>query len=146
MNNEFNFIGDSAEPREYGPFGIGKDKTYVLTEPSEDAYTAYRNISMRAMKLVEGDTTVSDGGQEADTTLVQKCLFEILPSGARVPTKLDFVRALPRRITFRLYKKVRELGDMDSEQETEEFLTKRIAADQKKLTRLQGKETPAKNE
>ncbi len=140
---DFNF---SLEPLTYGPFQLGKDM-YLLREASEDAYTSYRNISTKSLKLLDNGSTVSEGGQEADTILVQKSLFLILPGGAEVPAKLDFVRGLPRRITSHLYKKVREMSGMNEDEETVEFLTKRIERDTKKLKGLkEGKETEAKNE
>lgn len=138
--DEFNF---SAEPVSF-PVTIS-DKKYILKEASEDAFTAYRNVSQKAMKLMDGHL-VSDGGQEADTVLVQRCLFEILDTGVHVPTKLDFVRGLPRRITKPLYSKIRQMSGFDEDEETVEFLTKRIEQDTKKLDILKKNEaTDSKN-
>lgn len=139
---DFNF---SVEPVSFGPFAIGS-KQYVLKEATEDAYTAYRNVSMRAMRLVDGNTTVSEGGSEADTLLVQRCLFEIMGEGKEVPVKLDFVRGLSRKTTSKLYAKVRAISGMDEDEETKEFLEKRVKRDTEKLAKLAKDETPVKND
>lgn len=142
VDSDFNF---SNEPVKFGPFLIGST-SYILREASEDAYTAYRNVSMKSMKLLEGNTTVSEGGQEADGVLIQRCLFQLLNNN-EVPVKHDFVRGLPRRVTRKLYDKIREISAMDVDEETTEFLTKRIERDTKKLDALKrGEDSSVKND
>lgn len=138
--DSFNF---SAEPIKI-PVKINSED-YVLTEASEDAFTAYRNVSQKAMKLIDGHL-VSDGGQEADTVLVQRCLFKIIEGKPSLPVELAFIRGLPRRITKPLYNKIREISGFDEDEETAAFLTKRIEQDTKKLAILKNNEaTDSKN-
>ncbi len=147
-DTDFNF---SAEPVKI-PVTINGNP-YVLREASEDAYTAYRNVSAKSIKHNEDGGAYFDGGQEADTLLLQRCLFEVLKNSSgdvEQPVKLDFVRGLPRRITKTLYLKLREMSGLDEESETVETLTKRIEKDTKRLARLKSAEakgeTPAKND
>lgn len=146
---EFNF---SLAPQVFGPFKIG-DVSYILKEATEAAHIAYRDATMRSMRVAEdskGEKIASvAGGSEADTILIAYCLFRrspdpgnpSFPPDATVP--VEFVKSLPRRITSKLYFKVRELSGMDEDQETKDFLTKRIEGDKKKLDALSKKELPA---
>lgn len=138
---DFNF---SAEPVSI-PVTINS-KQYILKECSEDAFTAYRNVSQKAMTLVDGKL-VSEGGAEADTLLLQRCLFEVVGEDKpNPPVKLEFIRGLPRRITKPLYNKLRQMSGFDEDEETVDFLTKRIEHDTKKLKALKANEaTDAKN-
>lgn len=140
--DDFNF---SAEPIKV-PVTID-GKKYVLREASEDAYTAYRNVTVKSVRYNEGGGAYHDGGQEADTLLLQRSLFEVAENnGTELPTKLDFVRGLPRRITKPLYTKLREISGLADEEETVEFLTNRIERDTKKLDKLKKGESQAKND
>lgn len=116
--------------------------SYVVKEASEDAYTSYRNATMQHLKVIEskeGNQGSFTGGAEADTILVTKCLFKVEKNGEaerEVPVPIHFVKGLKRSITSRLYQWIRKNSGMDEEQETVEFLTKRIQDDTKKLERL----------
>lgn len=141
--NDFNF---SDEPIVFGPFSIGK-RSFVLKECSEAAYTAYRNSINRSVRRSNEDTKLvyQDGGQEADTLLIQRCLYEVVGE-KQVPVTLVFVEELPRKISSKLYDKIREISGMDDEEETIALLEKRIESDKKKLADLnEGKDTVAKN-
>lgn len=141
--SDFNF---SDEPITFGPFPIGK-RTFVLKECSEATFTAYANSIKKALRRSTEDTKIlyQDGGQEADTLLLQRCLFEVVGE-KQIPTPLAYIEDLPRRISSKLYAKIREISGMDDEQETIEFLTSRIESDKKKLADLnEGKETVIKN-
>jgi hypothetical protein len=145
--DEFSF---SIAPTVFGPFKIGTH-LFVLKEATEAAHIDYRDTMMRSMRASESKTgekiaTVT-GGSDAESVLIMRCLFRRTENtnggttDAQVP--LDFVRALPRRITSKLYAKVREISGMDEEQETEEFLTKRIESDRAKLETLSKKGAPS---
>ncbi len=139
---DFNF---SDEPVKYGPFSIGK-RTFILHECTEAAFTAYRNIVSKSVRRDDDTKTIyQNGGQEADAMLIQRCLYEVT-SGKEIPTPLAFVEDLPRKISSKLYQKIREISEFDKEEETIELLTKRIASDTEKLNALnEGKDTAAKN-
>lgn len=153
----------SAEPQSFGPFTItlppkqGGPRQFLLTEASEKAHTTYRNVTRRAMRMSMSEKTEErraqiEGGEEADATLVAACLFEVMvnpsnprdfsfksvdpASGQPNSMSVGFVMGLPRRITKRLYDKVRVLSAMDEDEETVDFLRKRIESDQKKVARL----------
>ena len=149
MSTDLSFLENvSLEPTKI-PFSLG-GRSFILREASEDAYTAYRNVVSKALHFKEGGGAYQDGGNEADTVLIQRCTFEVITNGqggtSEVPVKVDFIRGLPRRITGPLYKKIREISGMDEDIETVEFLTKRIEADTKKLATLNKGESDAKNE
>lgn len=151
----------SAEAKVFGPFTIsgvpGGDKRLVMVEASEAAHIAYRDASTNGMvirgneKSDEREATVK-GANVADAILVAACLVEVNTDGTPVSVdpntkhpktvSVDWVKGLPRRITSRLYAKVRMMSGMDEDQETEEFLTKRIETDTRKLARLR-KDGPA---
>lgn len=151
--NVFNF---SLEPQSFGPFSItdktGKASSFLLREASEAGHIAYRDATMRGMMIrkEEGATAEASvtGGADADAILVARSLFRLTPGASddapqiENPVTLEFVKGLPRRITARLYSKVRELSGMDEDQETVEFLSKRIKSDHAKLSKLQKDGTP----
>lgn len=131
--NGFNF---STEPL-YWDFSIG-DTKYRLKEAGEDGVIAYKNCSLQHLVAHEkGESKIlsASGGAEADSILISKCLFT-LEGDNETPVSPQKVKALPHRITSRLYKWIRKNSGMDEEQETEEFLAKRIASDTKKLASL----------
>lgn len=147
----------SAEPIKFGPFTItlppnkGGEKKCILCEATEAAHNAYKAVTVRAMRVsadVDGTERRAslEGGQEADATLVARCLFVVKDDGSEHPVTLDFVLGLPRRITLRLYKKIRDISGMDEDEETVEFLTHRITSDQKKLERLKRDGEPGKSD
>lgn len=145
-SNTVSDLNFSDEPIVFGPFSIGK-RSFVLKECSESAYTAYRNSINKSVRRSNEDTKLiyQDGGQEADTLLIQRCLYEIIGEKQH-PVTLTFVEELTRRISSKLYDKIREISGMDDETETLEFLEKRIESDKKKLADLnEGKDTAAKN-
>ncbi len=131
--------------------GKGDDKeSYILREASEAAHIAYRDITARSMRMGEtdkGEKNVSVlGGSDADSVLLAYCLFRRLTSSqgaiSDTPVPLEFVKALPRRVTSKLIEQLRTLSGMDEDQESDEFLSKRIAADTVKLETLRKKVSP----
>lgn len=137
MSNEqddvFNF---STEPVYYD-FSIGSVQ-YRIREASEEGIIAYKNCSLQHLVAREqGDNKVlsASGGADADSILISKCLFR-LEGDKEISIPVSTIKALPHKITSRLYKWIRKNSGMDEEQETEEFLTKRIASDTKKLAAL----------
>lgn len=156
----------SAEPQVFGPFSLTFPtgaRQFMLREPTEAAHIAYKNASMRGMTIKaageKDDSPMSAtmaSGAEADTVLVAHCLFEVTQVGPLDPNSptqpmerpmgYDFVKNLPRRITARLYAKVRALGGMDEDQETPDFLRNRIKSDTSKLARIEKDGTPGNGE
>lgn len=150
----------SAEPKFFGPFTIfhkGQSAQYIVREALEAGHVAYKDETSKSMKVsgssIDNMTASLEGGSKADTILIQKCLFKVIAitSGDQVtvredPVTLGFVMDLPRRITGRLYQKIRQISGMDEEQETVEFLTKRIESDRKKIARLEKDGVPGKDE
>ncbi len=137
-SEDFNF---SLEPKQFGPFSIG-EKQFILREATEAAHVAYKNEGMKGVKVtgktIDSMSAAIEGTNMADTILVQKCLFEIVKSNnPEIPVRynqvdLGYVLNLPRRITQRLYAKVRHLSGMDAE-ETPEAIKKQIEALQQRL-------------
>lgn len=146
--NSFDF---SLEPR-FTTFTIAGEK-FVLREASEEAYTSYKNLTMRAMRFVGVDggekRAQMIGGAEADTQLISKCLFRIKKQHDKEiedPVPFEVVSAMPRRTTSQMYNWIRTNSGMDEEVETIEFLEKRITSDQQKLAVLRGEGTSGKDE
>lgn len=151
VSNDFAGFDFSLEPK-YTKFTIG-ETAYILREASEDAHTSYKNFTMRSMRFtgVEGGEKKAQlmGGAEADTQLLSKCLFRLKRMGEQQveePVPFEEISLLPRRITKRLYNWVRANSAMDEEEETVEFLQKRIKSDQQKLYSLLGEGNPGKGE
>lgn len=149
--NDFGGFDFSLEPR-YTKFSVGKEE-FVLREASEEAYTSYKNLTMRSMRFsgVEGGEKKAQmiGGAEADTQLISKCLFRLKKNGDQViedPVPFEVISAMPRRTTSRMYQWIRMNSGMEEEVETIEFLEKRIKSDQDKLAVLRGDGTAGKDE
>lgn len=121
----------------------------ILREAPEKAHIAYKNVTARAIRM-NGDTTSQqaqfNGGAEDEATLVGLSLFHLREGGLEEPVGFDFAAALPRRIFSRIYKQLRRMSGMDEDQETVEFLERRIAKDQAKLSKLKNGDTPGKVE
>lgn len=107
---------ENLEPRFVDFVFLGK--TYRLREASEAAYTAYQFAASRQFQFKLGDNgevrheLVKTQYQDtSDSVLVQHCLFE-LQDKVEVPTSLDFVTGLPRRLTRQLLDWVKENSDM----------------------------------
>lgn len=150
----------SATPQTFGPFTItfekGPERTFVLHEVYERDYNAYQGVSRKAMTLQVGDNGERqgrfEGGEEADAVLVASCMVEVVlkEDKSYAPKALDgegkpihvspaFVQSLIRRVSSRLYRKVRAMSAMDEDHETADFLKSRIKSDQEKLERLEKK-------
>lgn len=151
FTEDFNF---SVEPRQFGPFSIGNDQ-FILKEASEAAHIAYKDATTKGIRVsgkdIESMSASVDGTSQADAILVQKCLFKVKQTNnpelpvQYLPSDLNYVLGLPRRITKRLYAKVRDLSGMDAEQETADFLRSRIAKDQERLAKLERDGAPGKD-
>lgn len=120
----------------YWDFMLNNEK-FRLKEALETAHIAYKNVAIQNMKVSEEKGGEFTGGADADAVLVSKCLFKLVEDSKEQPIQLHFVKSLPRKIFTRLYTWIRKNSGMDEEQETEEFLTKRIASDTTKLANLQ---------
>lgn len=147
LSNDFDF---SLEPKSIR-FTIGS-QAYVLREASEEAYTSYRNLTMRHLRFVGTESGEKKaqltGGAEADTQLLAKCMFKVSRHGdqtAEEPVPFETVSSLPRRITSRLLNWVRENSGMNEDLETAEFLEKRIKSDTEKLAELRAEGAAGKD-
>ncbi len=118
---------------------IGDDK-YVLVEASGAAACEWQNSLLRGTRLgPDGRPESLDGMADAEPKLVSLCLFRILSDGpqigGRVPVALTTIKGWPGRVQRLLYKKAREISQLDDE-DTEESLTRRIAELQLKLDKI----------
>lgn len=126
-------VYDSPEPIEV-PVTIGK-KSYALCEAPEDAAAKYQNFSAKQIKYTP-EGKVAGVGDVADSRamLVSLCLFEVVEGGGRAPVSIQAVRKMKSRIVKELFETAKRISDID--QETEEIIEKRIAADQARLKEL----------
>lgn len=156
----------SAAPQTFGPFTLtfekGPERTFILHEVYERDFNTYQGVSRNAMTLQVGDNGERQGrftgGEEADAVLVASCMVEVVvnPDRSYAPKAVDgdgkpihvtpaFVQSLIRRVSSRLYRKVRTMSGMDEDHETVEFLKSRIKSDKEKLERLEKKGAPGKD-
>lgn len=155
IDSDFNM---SAEPQVFGPFTISGIPSptsenpkatrlahFLLREVGEKGHSRYMSQSLRGMAVKEGDdgkkTLSMEGANLADSHLTASCLFEVTVDSDNTvitekPCTPEFVQSLPHRIAARLYKKARDLSGMNEDEETVEFLEKRIASDTKRLELL----------
>lgn len=152
-------LNDNAAPQSYGPFTLTfpdkQDKSklverhFIIEEAREDDHSRYQGVTRQSMQFSTKDgeekKAVMVGGDEADATLIASCMYEV--DGEGLPKSLDskqqptrvpvsFIQSLVYRVSKRLLAKVRELSNMDNDEETVEFLTARIKSDQSKLAKL----------
>lgn len=122
------------------PVSIG-GKKYVLREADGDAACKYRNALLRSTKLgPDGRPSSIDGMADAEPLLVSLCLFEVYDDKGQEKRRLvlpSTIRSWPARVLKALFKKVRDISDLE-ERETMEDLEKRIAEDNRKLALLNG--------
>lgn len=136
----------SAEPTYY-KFTFGST-SYIVREALEGAHVAYKDVTQQAIRM-SGDqraqsATFAAGGSKDDAMLISRCLFRYV-EGKEEPISLEEVLGLPRKLTARLLKWIRHNSGMDEDEETIEFLERRIASDTGKLERLKGGHTPGKD-
>lgn len=105
---------------------------YVLKEASEGASIVYRDAHVKAARIkeVDGGTRESSFGNlaDSDALLVSMCLFKVgagKDGGSLAPVDVRTVKSWPTRVVKQLYKKVREISDMQ-ELDSEEALQKQV--------------------
>lgn len=109
---------------------IGEFK-YILREASADAAVKYRNIAIGASRFEEGKIVSISGAADAEPLLVSCCLFLLKPDekGTTVimedgkpvkyseyPVPVSTVRTWSNRIVGPLYKKVKEISELDRDE------------------------------
>lgn len=137
---EEELVFDSLEPA-VAPVKLA-GKAYVMVEASEAAAAKYRNFAARQVKYTpEGKLAGVGDVADAQALLVSLCLFE---AEGRVPVPVQIVRGWPARVVGPLFEAAKRMGGID--QETEESLGKRIAADQARLAELKARKGGAESE
>ncbi len=111
---------------------------YLLCEADGEAVRMYKNLSMRAARYnEEGKLQSIEGLADVETQLVGDCLFTM--NSNREPDKkvgLAFAKKMGNRILKPMFEFVKKVSEIDEEQETIEFLEKRIESDTKKIKKL----------
>lgn len=113
-------------------------RRFVAREASAGVAAQYRNAVLKAMKMKDGDISSMEGLPDADLLLVALCLKECVPNGrgeeAEQAVPLQTVRGWPHRVQKPILEWIKDASQLNDD--TEEALVKRIAADQKKLAAL----------
>ncbi len=112
------------------------DDPYRLKEATEGAYLDYESARGRGATLEDGKLSMGDTAS-AEAVLLAGCLFKLSQGGkteAQVP--LVYVRGLPSRVAQPLIQRLKIISGI-SDLETADQLRKRIAADSKKLEKLE---------
>jgi len=97
------------------PITIGGED-YVLREASGDAGCKYRNALLACTTLTDGKPSRIEGMADVEPLLVSLCLFT---QGGR-PVTVPKVRSWPSRVVKALFEKIKEISDLDEEEEDEE--------------------------
>jgi hypothetical protein len=123
-----------------------KGQKLLLCEADGEAVRMYKNLSMRAAKYgADGKVESIEGLADVETQLVGDCLFTMTTQGE--PDKkvgLVFAKKLNNRILKPLFEFVKKVSEIEDDQETVEFLEKRIQSDTEKIKKLK-KDNPLKN-
>lgn len=118
-DDEFNF---DLEPVTK-PATIRK-QSYILTEASEGAACAYRNASMKGVRMDEGKITSLGSMADAQPVLVAGCLFRLDPGSdggtVRVPVTIQFVKDLPSRVVRPMFDWVKKVSNLEEKTEKKE--------------------------
>ncbi len=124
MSNDFNFddLSVTEVPVSYG--GI----KYILREASEDVAAAYRNASIAGAKLEDGKLVEMPGNiAGVQALLVSRCLFPITGEGevSTKPVPQKVVGGWPSRVVKPLFEKVKEISELDEEEDLEALFKQR---------------------
>lgn len=109
------------------PFFV-KDKEYCVREASAALAADYRNQSMRAARFVDGKMAGIEGAANADLHLVSMSVDEVMGEGRYKQANPAEVKRWPNHVFKWVLKTVRELSQLDDEEDTEESLEKQIDA------------------
>ena len=126
---------------------IGGER-YVLKEATEDAHVAWECARSGGARLEDGVLTGMGETPKADVTLLSKCLFKIGGKDGKTQVQVgeQTIKSWATRVVQPLVVRLKLISGI-SENETADVLRKRIAADGKKLAKLEavaaGEEEPS---
>lgn len=112
-------------------------KKYALREASGDAAIRYRNAMLSATKIgPEGKPSGFAGMADTEPLLVSLCLFGQDPNNSAIynePIQQSTVRGWPQRVQKALYKKVKDISDLNEVEDDILALEKKLAAAKAKV-------------
>ncbi len=111
---------------------------YVLREATEDAHLAWDVARSAGARLEDGVLTGMGETPKADVLLLGKCLFRVGGKDGRTQTQVGeaVIRSWASRVVQPLVRRLKIISGID-EQETADQLRRRVAADTKKLAKLE---------
>lgn len=127
------------------PVPIGKDN-FILKEASGDVAIKHRNAIIACSKMTDGKITGIKGLPETETKLVSMCLFWNCPENEKLHNKEvseAIIRSWPQRVQKALYKRIKDISEMDDDESLESLIKQRDELN-KKIDQLQ--EDKLKNE
>lgn len=124
------------------PVSIGGEK-HVLCEADGAVAEKYKNAILNGVTLSDGKATSLKNMASVESLLVSLCLYRI-DGETRIRVGVERIQTWPSRIKKDLFDKIKQISELDEEEETEESLVKQIADLQAKLEKV--KESSAKNE
>jgi hypothetical protein len=114
-------------------------KNYRLREATEAVYLDYEAARAKGARLEDGVLTGMGASVQADSALLAGCLFAVNggpESALEEPVKEAWVRRLPARVARPLVERLKIISGI-SDLESADQLRRRIAADTKKLEKLE---------
>ncbi len=119
-----------------------KGVKYVLREASGDAAVRYRNKLLDGTTLgPEGNVVKVIGMANVEPFLVSLCLFD--EKGR--PVKCELIRSWPARIQKALFEKVKEISELDEEQDLDTLIKQQAEIDKKIRDLADKRDSAAKN-
>ena len=111
---------------------------YVLKEATEDAHVAWDSARSAGARLEDGVLTGMGETPKADLLLLSKCLFKVGGKDGRTETQVGEVvlKGWASRVVQPLVTRLKIISGIDV-QETADVIRKRMAADAKKLAKLE---------
>lgn len=141
------FNSEDLTPHEE-TFTIGP-RSFLIREADEAAIVKWRNSQVKASKLDQATGRIIIGEvADSDPLLISLCLFEKTEKDGKEtlsPVPLSVITKWPNRVTKKILDRIKEISELN-EDDTEEGLTKRLAALSEKLLQLRTKRENLKNE
>jgi len=111
---------------------------FILVEASGEAVVFYRNFILERTTLKDGSASKLRGIADAEPEILSRCLFKV-DGDERKNVSVGTIKSWPNRIQKALFDRLKDISDLDVDEETVEDL-------EKKLEKLRQKEEDRGNE
>ena len=131
-------------------------RKFVLRSANGDAAIKYKNALIKRVTFgSDGNAQKVDGLADVEPLLLVWCMRECVLDAEGEPKpgefvkmspNLDDVRSWPPKVINAYHAKIKEISEMDEDDDTIESLTKQKETIEKKLSKLESEGTKAKND